>query len=56
MPTQANIRVSPSEKLTLCYIAEGELHPRELDWRASQWLEQAGLLQARPHGLKCNGF
>ena len=52
MPTQDNIPLSPSEKLTLRYIAEGELHPRELDWLALQRLKQAGLLQARPHGLK----
>ena len=52
MPTQDNIRLSSSEKLTLRYIAEGELHPRELDWLALQRLKQAGLLQARPHGLK----
>jgi len=30
MPTQDNIGLSPSEKLTLRYIAEGELHPHEL--------------------------
>jgi hypothetical protein len=47
MPIQDNIRLSPSEKLTLRYIAEGELHPRELDWVALQRLKQAGLLEAR---------
>jgi hypothetical protein len=52
MPTQENIRLSPSEKLTLRHIAEGELHPRELDWLALERLKQVGLLQARPHGLK----
>ena len=46
MPTQDNIPLSRSEKLTLRYIAEGELH-RELDWLALQRLKQAGLLQAR---------
>jgi hypothetical protein len=52
MPTQDNIRLSHSEKLTLRYIAEGELHPRELDWLALQRLKQGGLLELRPGGLK----
>jgi hypothetical protein len=52
MPTQDNFPLSPSEKQTLRYIAEGELHPRELDWLALERLKQAGLLQARPQGLK----
>jgi hypothetical protein len=52
MPTQDNIHLSHSEKLTLRYIAEGELQPRELDWLALQRLKQGGLLEARPHGLK----
>ena len=51
MPTQDNIRLSHSEKLTLRYIAEGELHPRELDWLALR-LKQSGLLELRPGGLK----
>jgi hypothetical protein len=52
MATQDNIRLSPSEKLTLRYVADGELHASELDWIALQRLKQAGLLQARPQGLK----
>ena len=52
MTTQHNFPLSTSEKLTLRYIAEGELHPRELDWLAIQRLKQAGLLQARPQGFK----
>ena len=48
MATQDNIRLSPSEKLTLRYVADGELHASELDWIALQRLKQAGLLQARP--------
>ena len=52
MATQDNIRLSPSEKLTLRYVADGELHASELDWIALQRLKQAGLLQARPLGLK----
>jgi hypothetical protein len=52
MLTQDNFRLSPSEKLTLRYIAEGDLHPRELDWLAIQRLKQAGLLDIRPQGFK----
>ena len=48
MDTQDAIRLSPSEELTLRYIAEGELHPRELDWLALQRLKQGGLLELRP--------
>ena len=32
--------LSPSEKLTLKHLAEGELHPRELDWLALQRLKE----------------
>jgi ribosomal protein S19E (S16A) len=45
MPTQDNIRLSSSEKVTLRYVAEGELHASELDWVALQRLKQAGLLE-----------
>ena len=45
MPVQDNVHLSPSEKLTLRYVAEGELHPSELDWIALQRLKQAGLLE-----------
>ena len=45
MATQDNIPLSPSEKLTLRYVADSELHASELDWIALQRLKQAGLLQ-----------
>ena len=44
MDTEDTMRLSPSEKLTLKYVAEGELQPRELDWLAIQRLAQAGLI------------
>jgi ribosomal protein S19E (S16A) len=44
--------LSPSEKLTLKHLAEGELHPRELDWVALQRLKHLGLLEERPAGFK----
>jgi hypothetical protein len=40
--------LSASEQLTLRYIAEGEIHPRELDWVAIQRLRQAKLIEERP--------
>ncbi|MDF3064186.1 MAG: hypothetical protein K0S06_4295 [Microvirga sp.] len=40
--------LSSSEKLTLRYLAEGEIHPRELDWVAIQRLRQAKLIEERP--------
>jgi hypothetical protein len=39
--------LSSSEKLTLRYLAEGEIHPRELDWVAIQRLRQAKLIEER---------
>jgi len=51
MPIQDNIRLSPSEKLTLRSIAEGELHPLELDWVALQRLKQACLLEDHRAGV-----
>ena len=50
MDTQDTMRLSPSEKLTLKYVAEGELHMRELDWLAVQRLAQAGLIEERRTG------
>src|SRR5829696_5373332 len=44
MPTQDNIDLSPSEKLTLRYIAEGERHPHELGHR---------LISAHPDSCGC---
>jgi hypothetical protein len=52
MPTQDTMRLSAPEKVTLRYIAEGELHPRELNWMALQPLKRAGLLELGPDGLK----
>jgi hypothetical protein len=40
-PFRTTSSFSASERLTLRYIAEGELHPRELDWVALQRLKQA---------------
>jgi hypothetical protein len=39
--------LSPSERLTLRYIAEGEIHPQELDWVAIQRLKGMGLAEER---------
>jgi hypothetical protein len=39
--------LSPSERLTLRYIAEGELQPQELDWVAIQRLNGMGLAEER---------
>ena len=50
MDTQDAIRLSPSEGLTLRYIAEGEFHPTELDWLAIQRLKQSGLVEERRDG------
>jgi hypothetical protein len=42
--------LSPSEKLTLRALAEGEFHPHQLDWLALQRLRQAGLIEERSTG------
>ena len=39
--------LSTSEKQTLRYVAEGEVHPRELDWLALQRLKQIGFVEDR---------
>jgi ribosomal protein S19E (S16A) len=39
--------LSPSERLSLRYVAEGELHASELDWVAVQRLKQMGLVEER---------
>jgi hypothetical protein len=39
--------MSPSERLTLRYIAEGEVHATELDWVAIQRLKMMGLIEER---------
>ena len=45
-------RLSPSERLTLKQLAEGELLEREMDWLAVQRLKAWGLLEE--HGTKLN--
>jgi hypothetical protein len=39
--------LSFSKRLTLRYIAEGELHASEMDWVAVQWLKGMGLAEER---------
>ena len=63
METQA-LSLSPSEKLTLKHLSEGELHTEHLDWVALQRLERLGLVEDRNSGpaltqegrRTCNGF
>jgi hypothetical protein len=50
MDTTAPTTLSSSEKLTLRYLAEEEIHPRELDWVAIQRLRQAKLIEERHMG------
>jgi hypothetical protein len=45
-------RLSPSERLTLKRVAEGELLEREMDWLAVQRLKAWGLLEERGTKLK----
>jgi ribosomal protein S19E (S16A) len=45
-------RLSPSERLTLKHVAEGELLEREMDWLAVQRLKAWGLLEERGTKLK----
>jgi ribosomal protein S19E (S16A) len=42
--------LSPSEKLTLKHLAEGELHIQHLDWVALQRLKRLGLAEERSTG------
>jgi ribosomal protein S19E (S16A) len=42
--------LSPSEKLTLKHLAEGELHAQHLDWVALQHLKRLGLVEERSTG------
>jgi hypothetical protein len=44
-------RLSPSERRTLQHLAEGELHPSELDWVAVQRLKRLGLAEVRGTGI-----
>jgi hypothetical protein len=43
----SDLRLSPSEKLTLKHVAKGELLEREMDWLAVQRLKAWGLLEQR---------
>jgi hypothetical protein len=43
----SDLRLSPSERLTLKHVAEGELLEREMDWLAVQRLKAWGLLEER---------
>jgi hypothetical protein len=45
-------RTSPSERLTLKHVAEGELFEREMDWLAEQRLKACVLLEERGNRLK----
>jgi hypothetical protein len=49
METQA-LSLSPSEKLTLKHLSEGELHTEHLDWVALQRLKRLGLVEDRNSG------
>ena len=55
MPTEDNFRLSPSEKLTLRHIAEGELHPRELDWLALETPEAGRIAPGAAAGPEDDG-
>lgn len=47
MEQTSTVNLSPSERLTLRYIAEGELHATDLDWIAIQRLKRMGLVEER---------
>jgi hypothetical protein len=49
--TDTKLDLSPSEKRTLQYVAEGEFHPSELDWVALQRLKTLGLAEQRANGI-----
>jgi hypothetical protein len=44
---QTSKNLSASERLTLQYIADGEIHRRELDWVAIQRLKRMGFAEER---------
>ncbi len=44
-------KLSLSERRTLQYVAEGELHATELDWVALQRLKTLGLAEERTTGM-----
>ncbi len=45
------IKLSPSEKQTLRYIAEGDRLANEMDWIALQRLKKLGLIEDRASGF-----
>ena len=47
MDHSGKVDLSASERLTLRYIAEGELHATEMDWVAVQRLKRMGLAEER---------
>jgi hypothetical protein len=47
MDETGTVNLSPSERLTLRDIAEGELHATEMDWVAVQRLKTMGLVEER---------
>jgi ribosomal protein S19E (S16A) len=47
MDDAGTVKLSPSERLTLRDIAEGELHRTEMDWVAIQRLKTMGLIEER---------
>ena len=47
-----DLRLSPSEKLTLKHVAKGELLEREMDWLAVQRLKAWNLLEEKGTKLK----
>jgi hypothetical protein len=47
-----DLPLSPSEKLTLKHVAQGELLQREMDWLAVQRLKGWGLLEERETRFK----
>ena len=49
--TATELKLSPFEKRTLQYVAEGEFHPSELDWVALQRLKPLGLVEQRASGI-----
>jgi ribosomal protein S19E (S16A) len=47
MAQTSTATLSSSERVTLRYIAEGELHASEMDWVAVQRLKTMGLVEER---------
>ncbi len=45
------IKLSPSEKQTLRYIAEGDRLASEMDWVALQRLKKLGMIEERGSGF-----